>query len=590
MDWRNYIAAFCLLAVSNLSWAQEAASDAGLQSTLIVIGDVASPGKFGFQPPMTIRDAIAGAHPLSEGVNVTVLRHGQPGAQWTKLIRLSARDSGEHAAQGDVLVVEALSQLQSQGPRNAAVRTTTGTAVIAIEDSGVVVGDVLQGLGIDGGAGARVAISARMKGQRPLQQASVSTLVQHGDVLSVDAPLGYAAAPAMTVPGGAVSEWPTSAQSASASPAFQYPEVPPVPASAAVPLIATDHGAGPEVGAVPEVPTWPVPVMEMQIPGERAMGPTRPRQNSPELSRELLPGNRGTVDDMDSDGVASEAEQIVSLEQQLGILPVPRELSAVKPNRVRKTKLASETREVPKTEEPVVETASRSSNFDLAVIAALLIGGVWVFVRTYRTNSATAADGVQTASESQSQTGASHGLNVVAATTGTAERMNAAKPVLGSDPTAVAVGTQTGSLGSAVVGQTSRMETASRGSELGESVRVYGAPRGSAMLGETRVRMTETESRLDHLLRNEVPIDEVSPRLPADLNLYGRAQDPRSYRLDSEHPTIAAPHFERGRSRGAGHVAESRLSRVLSAEMRPGGAAIRTGGAETIRNEKVDGT
>lgn len=589
MDWRNGILVCCLLAVPGLLGAQEAAPDTGMQSTLIVIGDVASPGKFGFQPPMTIRDAIAGAHPLSEAVNVTVLRNGQPGAQWTKLIRLSSRDSGEHAAQGDVLVVEALSQLQSAGPRNAAVRTTTGTSVIAIEDSGVVVGDVLQGLGIDGGSGARVAISARMKGQRPLQQASVSTLVQHGDVLSVDAALGYTAAPAMTVPGGAVSEWPTSAPVADAAPAVQYPEVPPIPASTAVPLIAGELGAGPGSAAI--VPTGPVEGFGSGLPVTGEVLTSEPRPGASELRRGGLVTSRRSVSVEKSDVIAGAEDEIVSLERQLGIPPVPRELSAVKPNRVRKMLPVSESREVSKLEEPVVETASRSSNFDLAVIALLLTGGIWVFLRTYRTTSVTAAEGVQQGPEYHVQAEQVRGLKMMAAPTATAERMDGSKSVMGSDPPAAVVATPVVSPGSAeVVGQKSRVESVSRVTDAGESVRLYGAPRGSAMLGDTRGRMSETESRLDQLLRNEVPIDEVSPRLPTDLSLFGRAQDLRSYRLDSEHTTIAAPHFERGRVRGAGNVAESRLSRVLGGEMRPGGVQIRAGGAETIRNEEVHGT
>ena len=291
------------------------------------------------------------------------------------------------------------------------------------------------------------------------------------------------------------------------------------------------------------------------------------------------------------DVIAGAEGEIVSLEQQLGIPPVPRELSAVKPNRVRKTLPVSESRNVSKLEEPVVETASRSSNFDLAVIALLLTGGIWVFLRTYRTTSVSAAEGIQPGPEYEVQAEQVRGLKIMAAPTATAERMDAAKSVMGSDPTAAVVATPVVSAGTAaVLGQKSRVESVSRGTDAGESVRLYGAPRGSAMLGDTRGRMSETESRLDQLLRNEVPIDEVSPRLPADLRLYGRAQDLRSYRLDAEHTTIAAPHFERGRVRGAGNVAESRLSRVLGGEMRPGGVQIRAGGAETIRNEEVHGT
>lgn len=555
MDWRKHFLCCCVVAATCHPIAAQDAS----QATLTVIGDVASPGKFALRTPITIRSAVAGASPLAEAVNVTVLRHGQPRSQWTKLIRLSARDSGENAANGDVLVVEALSQLQQPAPRNAAVRTTTGTTVIAIEDSGVVVGDVLQGLGIDSSVNSRVRISARMRGQRSLQQAGTSTIVQHGDVLTVDAPLGFIQASAGAAE-SAYSEWNSQATN------VRYPEVPPIPTLGAAPLIVSPGEAG-LVPQVPDIASWPS--QEMHTHSLVA----RPETDSevPETSVTKTP-QRG---DMEESLSEDTSDVVISLEQQLGVSPVPRELSTLRPAKSRETQTASKTRVLPSAVQPTVAASGRSYGTDLIVISVLLLGGVWMFIRSYRASAMSVS---RTGSAGEAAGGRDGHVAVTANVLPAAAQTEGA---LLQSSERTASGGAVSARGRGNVVSESYVASASTAPSSGsfyrvdagrvpesatEYAKVYGTPRPAALTADTSGRQAPQRSRLDNLLRNAVPIDHVTPQLPADLNLYGRAQNPPQYRADSEHTTINAPHFERSRTRVQGNVAENRLSRIVQAE------------------------
>lgn len=555
MDWQKYFLSCCIIAAT----FQSIAAQEGSQPTLTVIGDVASPGKFAFQMPITIRSAVAGASPLAEAVNVTVLRHGQPRSQWTKLIRLSARDSGENAANGDVLVVEALSQLQQPGPRNAAVRTTTGTTVIAIEDSGVVVGDVLQGLGIDSSVNSRVGISARMRGQRSLQQVGTSTVVQHGDVLTVDAALGFiqaSAGPSEI----AYSEWNTQTAN------VRYPEVPPIPALGASPLIVSPGEAG-RVPLVPDMASWPS--QEMHTDSHEA----RPGADS-EFPETAMPGNLQR-EDIEESFPDDTSDAVVSLEQQLGVSPVPRELSTIRPAKSRETQTASKTRVLPTANQPTGAASGRSYGTDLIVISVLLLGGVWMLFRSYRA-SATSISHVGSAGETA---GIREGYVAAMSTVLPAATRAGGVMLQSSEQTAGTAAVSAPGRGPVVsepnlpsaataanVGTFHRVDGGRVQESAAEYAKVYGAPRATAFTADITGRQVPQRSRLDDLLRNAVPIDHVTPQLPPDLNLYGRAQNPQQYRADSEHTTINAPHFERSRTRAQGNVAENRLSRILRAE------------------------
>ncbi|MFN5584062.1 MAG: hypothetical protein ACK5DR_02070, partial [Planctomyces sp.] len=182
MDWRRPgLLIFALLMMSARLPGQLPAS----QPALTVVGDVARPGKFAVQAESTVRTAVAGATPLGDSVNVTILRQGQQRSQWSRAIRMSAADTSERVMDGDVLLVESLSPLTQQPARNAVVRSAGVTTVVSLEDNGVTVNDVLVGLGIPAGPGARLSLSARLRSQPPVNPASLSTVVQHGDVISV---------------------------------------------------------------------------------------------------------------------------------------------------------------------------------------------------------------------------------------------------------------------------------------------------------------------------------------------------------------------------------------------------------------------
>lgn len=555
MDWRKHFLCCCVVAATCNPIAAQDTS----QPVLTVIGDVASPGKFGFQTPITIRSAVAGASPLAEAVNVTVLRHGQPRSQWTKLIRLSARDSGETAANGDVLVVEALSQLLQPAPRNAAVRTTTGTTVIAIEDSGVVVGDVLQGLGIDSSVNSRVGISARMRGQRSLPQAGILTLVQHGDVLTVDAPLGFIQASA----GPAESAY---SERNSHATNVRYPEVPPIPTLGAARLIVSPGEAG-LMSPVPDMASWPAQEMHTDLPV------ARPDADSevPEAAVTKTPQQEEMKESFPED----TSDAVVSLEQRLGFSPVPRELSTLRPAKSRETKTASKTRVLSSAVQPTVEASGRSYGADLIVISVLLLGGVWMLFRSYR---ASAMSVLRTGSARETAGGRDGHVVVTANVLPAATQKDGA---LLQSSVQTASGAAVSARGRGNLDSESYVASASTAPSIGsfhrvdggrvsetaaEYAKVYGAPGPAALTADTSGRQAPQRSRLDDLLRNALPIDHVTPQLPADLNLYGRAQNPPQYRADSEHTTINAPHFERSRTRTQGNVAENRLSRILRAE------------------------
>ena len=573
MDWRKRFLCCCVIAATFQSIVAQDVS----QPTLTVIGDVASPGKFAFQSPITVRSAVAGASPLAEAVNVTVLRHGQPRSQWTKLIRLSAQDSGENAASGDVLVVEALSLQQQPVSRNAAVRTTTGTTVIAIEDSGVVVGDVLEGLGIDSSVNTRVGISARMRGQRSLQQAGVSTLVQHGDVLTVDAPLVFIQASAGPSE-NTDSEWTAQATN------VRHPEVPPIPTMGAAPLILSPGETEREL-RVPDVASWPSQEMhtDSYVP--------RPGMDS-ESSQTAV---TGTLQQEGMEELLSEdaSDAVISLEQQLGIPPIPRELSTLRPAKSRETQTASKTRVLPTAVQPPVAASGRSYATDLIVISVLLLGGVWMFIRSYRGSTtsvsrigspgetsgkredhvAVMASGLPTVTQSggvllpsAEQLAGGTSVAVQAGERLVSEsNMASALTALSNSTVAIASGPPMTSAPPSV-GPFRRVDAGPVSETAADYAKVYGTPRAAAFTADTSGRQALQGSRLDALLRNAVPIDHVTPQLPADLNLYGRAQNPPQYRADGEHSAISAPHFERNRTRAQGNVAENRLSRILQAE------------------------
>jgi len=230
---------------------------------------------------------------------------------------------------------------------------------------------------------------------------------------------------------------------------------------------------------------------------------------------------------------------------------------------------------------------------DLLVISVLLLGGVWVFVRSYRTSSTSVT---RTATAVASERGQEHDSAALADVVSAATQAGGAlhQPPRHAIGDVVVPAAGSGRLvpelhamnaAATVHGTYHRVDVGHVAERVSDHAKVYAPPRTAASSGATSGRLAPQRSRLDDLLRNAVPIDHVTPQLPVDLNLYGRAQSPQQYRADIEHTTIAAPHFERSRTRVQGNVAESRLSRIVQAEGQAMKASGISAGPVTSRHD-----
>jgi hypothetical protein len=165
---------------------QEAASDSR-QGAVAVIGDVevcqtilVPQGAL-----LTVREATMKAGPLSESVNVTVIRSTRDRTQWTQIVSATSTDNGEPVQAGDVLVVQSMTPLTAAARKNAALRTDSGVNVVSLEDDGICIGDVLQQTGNLPMADKTLKVICRFQGQKPLVIPQLHDRISHGDVISI---------------------------------------------------------------------------------------------------------------------------------------------------------------------------------------------------------------------------------------------------------------------------------------------------------------------------------------------------------------------------------------------------------------------
>ncbi|MFN9156145.1 MAG: hypothetical protein ACK6D5_00115, partial [Planctomyces sp.] len=388
MDWRRPgLLIFALLMMSARLPGQLPAS----QPALTVVGDVARPGKFAVQAESTVRTAVAGATPLGDSVNVTILRQGQQRSQWSRAIRMSAADTSERVMDGDVLLVESLSPLTQQPARNAVVRSAGVTTVVSLEDNGVTVNDVLVGLGIPAGPGARLSLSARLRSQPPVNPASLSTVVQHGDVISVSQ-AGQSSEQSTVERANTAAVRPVFSEwGAAVAPAPPVPQVPNMSAASAgqpgpgfpgLPVQTNGSGgpaiSGAEAGQVPPVPGF----------GGGVGG-------VPDVhSAETQGGAGGFGSGLPPVVSERDGRELLTLEEQLQMRPIAGELSthagsagstaseppALVSERSAAALTASGTERADSVPAAVPQTVNAAGNQLLNgfVVAALLLSGCWV--------------------------------------------------------------------------------------------------------------------------------------------------------------------------------------------------------------------
>ncbi len=154
--------------------------------TIAVIGDVAHCDNYPIPvgTSLSIQQAVRKAGPLSDMVQVKVIRAGHELAQWTQLVSPASLDNGEPVTNGDVLVVQSLSPLTVGVQKNAALRTDTSVLVLGLAP-GVVIGDVLQQTNNLPIADDQLKVISRFQGQKPIDRAELHLPIAHGDVISI---------------------------------------------------------------------------------------------------------------------------------------------------------------------------------------------------------------------------------------------------------------------------------------------------------------------------------------------------------------------------------------------------------------------
>lgn len=559
--------AACVLLLAAVNAVAQQPSVSAAAGTFTVIGDVDRPGNFRFDQPLTVRAAVSSASPVGDAVNVTVLRNGHDRAQSTRLLRLSAADSGEEALSGDLYVVESLAQPSRPVLPNAVLRGPAGTTVISLEDAGVVIGDVLQGLGMPVKGEIRVAVPCRIHGQRSLESAPLSASVRHGDVITVSgaalSPEGAAAIRPM------VSEWRGNSgrvadqqqsslrTSVGGKQEVRLPELPaPLPmqqpvatqppvawpaASAAVPVApATAASASPAVkpvripqGSPSEVqaPSTVTPQLP-ELPESSAQAPSAAE------SRVVIVGDRT----QGSRRATSVPDDVLMLGESLQV-PTPAPVGVGQPTQVAppyRDRVASKTvtegrnvsgkgLKVPVTaavstkqeivtptdatdvrgpdSQPKEATAGSSSTVHWTVIVGLFVAGVWVLGRSLFVGSA-AAGNVNTGSMSTA----------------------APSPATSAAQAAPAAG--------------SNLASGTGASDT--PWRIYSVPQAirPAKVSDGR---SKTADELDLLIANQLPIERTTPMLPQGIELSGRSSSAGGQtirRVDSPHAVLRGRHVE----------------------------------------------
>lgn len=576
MNLQRATALCVLLLTAANAWAQQQPETAAGAGTFTVTGDVDRPGNFSFDKHLTVRAAIAAAVPASDAVNVTVLRNGHDRAQSTRLLRLSSADSGEQAMSGDLYVVESLAQPTRAVLPNAVLRTSSGTTVISLEDAGVVVGDVLRGLGLPITSETRVSIPCRIHGQRSLDSAPLSATVRHGDVITVTGAVAVSGdgTPAIKP---MVSEWrgsgggttrpqqQTTRPVSSGNPQNSLPVIPPP-----IPLQTPAMSSNTSVPAADTSPAFPVPFsIPPQIPvrsdtaatvATPAPTPTptptpAPRPRSSESSsdnRVVIVGDRPKSEARQSqddvlllgDSLRVPSPVVPSktstdsgqtpgdrVNSKSGIAgrnvsgkhsKVP--VAAAVSTRSRESKPHSQdTALVPGPDapaDPMAPVQAQTQTLHWAVIIGLFVAGVWVLARSLFVGSISASATSAAATAASASVVSSAGDRVPA------------PEATGDDA----------------------------------PWRIYSVPRALRPENHRKTQGASTDE-LDLLISNQLPVDRAAPQLPPSVELSGRSGGPPAgtiRRVDGPHTTLRGTHAAQpDPAARRGRPLEERLSQLI---------------------------
>lgn len=569
MNLQRATALCVLLLTAANAWAQQQPETAAGAGTFTVTGDVDRPGNFSFDKHLTVRAAIAAAVPASDAVNVTVLRNGHDRAQSTRLLRLSSADSGEQAMSGDLYVVESLAQPTRPVLPNAVLRTSSGTTVISLEDAGVVVGDVLRGLGLPITSETRVSIPCRINGQRSLDSAPLSATVRHGDVITVTGAVAVSGngTPAIKP---MVSDWrgsgggttkpqqQTTRPVSSGNPQNSLPvilsPIPPqkpamssntsVPAADTSPAFPVPFSIPPQIpvssdtaAAVATPAPTPTPRPRSSesrsdnrvvIVGDRPKPEARQPQDdvlllddSLRVPSPVVP-SRASTDSGQTPGDRVNSRSGISGRNVSGKhSKVP--ITAAVSTRSRESKPDSQDTVVPESDAPADPTApvqAQTQTLHWAVIIGLFVAGVWVLARSLFVGSISAS------ARSAAATAAS-----AVAVPSAGDRVPAPEATGDDAPW-----------------------------------RIYSVPRALRPENHRKTQGASTDE-LDLLISNEMPVDRAAPQLPPSVELSGRSGGQSAgtiWRVDGPHTALRGTHAAQPvPAARRGRPLEERLSQLI---------------------------
>ena len=535
---------------------QEAASDSR-PGAVAVIGDVelcqTLPVLQGAL--LTVREATMKAGPLSESVNVTVIRSTRDQAQWTQIVSATSTDNGEPVQAGDVLVVQSMTPLTAAAKKNAALRTDSGVNVVSLEDDGICIGDVLQQTGNLPMTDKTLKVICRFQGQKPLVTPQLHDPISHGDVISIShAGSGLIRGFGDMVP--SISEWnqtePAEAGQSSipnALPSLEHPEL--------------EGGSGSQSLQVPA----PVPEVDSQA------------MNDVSMDGDVLSVDTTTSDIEDSPFRAVESSTLMisqSAEVQDGATPgskthFPSEASTVAPVAPPQIQMGD-----------VTKTRSNAFNpWNLVFIGGLLLAGTLILAGTLKSDpddntefshaAARATDLIANTARQQKITVTATPTPATASMSRSVNSSSVVEPAKGSRPAATPT---TAPLVSRDewFGRDWQGRSADKLAVPEKDVQAIPTPENlstpmdpptdvqpMSQIPEPEIarrpafqipaydNTTAAEKArfedLEDLLQNRLPIDLCTTQLPLRVALFGKPAGPQRLRIDAAHAAIPAPHM-----------------------------------------------
>lgn len=533
---------------------QEAASDLR-PGAVAVIGDVElcqtlpiPQGAF-----LSVREATMKARPLSETVNVTVIRSTRDHAQWTQIVSATSADNGEPVQAGDVLVVQSMSPLEVAAQRNAALRTDSGLNVVSLEDDGICIGDVLQQTGNLPMADKTLKVICRFHGQKPLVKPELHDQISHGDVISIShARSGLIRGFGDMVP--SVSEWNQTEPSEvghssipNALPSLEHPDFQDGSGSISLQLPAAVPGADSQ--SMNEGSTVSDVLSVNSTPSDIEASPFRAVESST-----LMISQSEEVHDQATAGTKTHFASEVST------------VAPVAPPQIQMGDVA--------------KSRSRAFNpWNLVFISGLLLAGTLILAGTLKSDpddntefshaAARATDLIANTARQQKST-----MSATPSAASMSRSVNTAgvvEPAKNSRPAATPAATLVSSdewFGRDWQGRPADKAAAADdvvhaiATQENQSTPLENSPHDAPPM--PRTTETETTRRpafqipgydsttaaekarfddLEDLLQNRLPIDLCTTQLPLRIALFGKPAGPQRLRIDAAHSAIPAPHM-----------------------------------------------